>query len=95
MEAFDLAADSVAFKDQLKFVSVWQPKRAVVNTGRWWNSNISENDPGVVSLDIGGYNHLLGTSYNELAALSRSMHKTQGFGSTGKRGRISRVFLNI
>ncbi|MDA8556825.1 hypothetical protein N9K77_01640 [bacterium] len=38
--------------------------------------------PGVVSLDIGGYNHLLGTSYNELASLSRSMHKTQGFGST-------------
>ena len=91
MEAFDLAADSLAFKEQLKHVSIWQPKRAVVNTGRWWNSNISDNDPGVVSLDIGGYNDLLGTSYNELAALSRSMHKTQGFGSTGKRGEF-RVF---
>ena len=92
MEAFDLAADSLAFKDQLKHVSIWQPKRVVVNTGRWWNSNISDNDPGVVSLDIGGYNHLLGTSYNELAALSRSMHKTQGFGSTGKRGEYLEFF---
>ncbi len=64
----------------------------MVNTGRWWNSNISDNDPGVVSLDIGGYNHLLGTSYNELAALSRSMHKTQGFGSTGKRGEYLEFF---
>ena len=92
MEAFDLAADSLAFKEQLKDVSIWQPKRAVVNTGRWWNSNISDNDPGVVSLDIGGYNDLLGTSYNELAALSRSMHKTQGFGSTGKRGEFLEFF---
>ena len=92
MEAFDLAADSLAFKEQLEYVSIWQPKRVVVNTGRWWNSNISDNDPGVVSLDIGGYNHLLGTSYNELAALSRSMHKTQGFGSTGKRGEYLEFF---
>ena len=92
MEAFNLAADSSAFKEQLKYVSVWQPKRAVVNTGRWWNSDISANDPGVVSLDIGGYNRLLGTSYNELAALSRSMHKTQGFGSTGKRGEYLEFF---
>ena len=92
MEAFDLAADSLAFKEQLKHVSIWQPKRVVVNTGRWWNSNISDNDPGVVSLDIGGYNDLLGTSYNELAALSRSMHKTQGFGSTGKRGEFLEFF---
>ena len=92
MEAFDLAADSLAFKEQLKHISVWQPKRVVVNTGRWWNSNISDNDPGVVSLDIGGYNHLLGTSYNELAASSRSMHKTQGFGSTGKRGEYLEFF---
>ena len=92
MEAFDLAADSLAFKEQLKHVSIWQPKRVVVNTGRWWNNNISDKDPGVVSLDIGGYNDLLGTSYNELAALSRSMHKTQGFGSTGKRGEFLEFF---
>ena len=87
-EAFELSGDTSKFKDQLKYVNTWKPKRLVVNTGRWWNDNISEDDPGVVSLDIGGYNKLIGTSYNELAALSRSMHKTQGFGSTGRRGSI-------
>lgn len=91
-EAFDLVGDSTKYKEQLKYVSIWQPKRAVINTGRWWNENISASDPGVVSLDIGGYNKVLGTSYNELAALSRSMHKTQGFGSTGKRGEYLEYF---
>ena len=91
-EAFQISSDPSKYKEQLQYVTTWQPKRVVVNTGRWWNSNISDNDPGVVSLDIGGYNHLLGTSYNELAALSRSMHKTQGFGSTGKRGEYLEFF---
>ena len=91
-EAFKIASDTSKFKEQLQYFSIWQPKRVVVNTGRWWNSNISDEDPEVVSQDIGGYNKLLGTSYNELAALSRSMHKTQGFGSTGKRGEYLEFF---
>ena len=45
-------------------MTTWQPKRVVVNTGRWWNDNISDKDPTVVSQDIGGYNKLLCTSYN-------------------------------
>ena len=91
-QAFDIAGDSTQFSEQLKYVSIWQPKRVVINTGRWWNKDISALDPGVVATDIGGYNKLLGTSYNELAALSRSMHKTQGFGSTGKRGEYLEYF---
>ena len=91
-EAFELSADSSKFKEQLKYVNPWKPKRIVVNTGRWWNDNISDDDPEVVSLDIGGYNKLTGISYNELAALSRSMHKTQGFGSTGIRGEYIEYF---
>ena len=91
-EAFELSADSSKFKEHLKYVNTWKPKRVVINTGRWWNDNISDDDPAVVSLDIGGYNKLLGTSYNELAALSRSMHKLQGFGSTGKRGEYLEYF---
>lgn len=91
-EAFELSADSSKFKEHLKYVNTWKPKRVVINTGRWWNDNISDDNPAVVSLDIGGYNKLLGTSYNELAALSRSMHKSQGFGSTGKRGEYLEYF---
>jgi hypothetical protein len=41
---------------------------------------------GVIRLNTGGYNPLLGASYGEISALSRSQHKTQGFGSVGSRG---------
>ena len=58
-EAFDMAADTNSFTEQLKYVSTWQAKRVVINTGRWWNKDISASDPGVVALDIGGYNTCL------------------------------------
>src|SRR5262249_40265539 len=37
-------------------------------------------------LDVGGYNPLLGKSYGEIAAESRSQHKSQGFGVPASRG---------
>ena len=92
LEAFGIAANPEKFKNQLKHTEVWQPKRIVVNTGRWWNSNISANDPGVVALDVGTYNANLGKSYSEIAALSRSQHKSQGFGTTGIRGELLEYF---
>tara|TARA_R110001592_G_scaffold181716_2_gene424562 strand:+ start:200 stop:2689 length:2490 start_codon:yes stop_codon:yes gene_type:complete len=95
VEAFDLAADKNAYPEQLKYVDVWQAKRIVVNTGHWWNDKISAKDPGVVTEDIGQYNTLLGTSYNELAAKSRTMHKSQGFGSTGSRGEQLEYFEHL
>ena len=85
-QAFDLAANPAYATEALKGYTPWQAKRIVVNTGRWWNKDISANDPGVVTEDVGAYVELLGTSCNELAAKSRSMHKSQGFGSTGVRG---------
>ena len=84
-EAFDLAADPNSYREQLKSVKVWQARRLVTNTGRWWNDSISGDDPNVVTEDIGQYESLLGTSCNEIAAKSRTMHKSQGFGSTGVR----------
>lgn len=94
-EAFDLAGDKTKYPEQLKYVEVWQPLRVVVNTGRWWNDKISADDPGVVAEDIGVYNELLGISYNELAARSRTMHKSQGFGSTGSRGELEEFFEHL
>jgi len=85
-EAFDLVGNPKNFPEQLKYVDVWQPKRLLLNTGRWWNDSISAEDEGVVTLDVGTYNALLGKSYNEIAAFSRSQHKSQGFGATGSRG---------
>ena len=95
MEAYEIAGDSKMYPEQLQYVQPWQPKRVVVNTGRWWNDNISEDDEGVVAEDIGGYNNLLGESYLEMAAKSRTMHKSQGFGSTGKRGEYVEYFEHL
>jgi LmbE family N-acetylglucosaminyl deacetylase len=95
MEAFEMAADKTKFPEQLAFVSTWQPKRIVMNTGRWWNDKISANDSGVVAENIGVYNAVLGTSYNEMAAKSRTMHKSQGFGSTGSRGEMEEYFEHL
>jgi len=45
-----------------------------------------------IKLDVGGYNPLLGKSYGEIAAESRSMHKSQGFGSAKQRGESFEYF---
>ena len=84
--AFDLTNQSDQFADQLRYVKPWQPKRLFLNTGRWWNKTINENSPGVITVDVGKYSPLLGRSYTEIAAESRSQHKSQGFGATGIRG---------
>src|SRR5688572_3257938 len=85
-EAFDVAAQGTAFPEQVAEFGTWQVKRLYTNTGRWWNQSINENTPGIVSVNIGGYSPLLGVSYSEIAAISRSQHKSQGFGSKGTRG---------
>ncbi|HZY83057.1 MAG TPA: PIG-L family deacetylase [Cyclobacteriaceae bacterium] len=73
-------------------VAKWKPKRLFTNTGRWWNQTINEKSPGVVSLNVGAFNPLLGKSYSEIAADSRTQHKSQGFGSQGRRGDAMEFF---
>jgi LmbE family N-acetylglucosaminyl deacetylase len=73
-------------------VSKWKPKRLFTNTGRWWNQTINEHSPGVVTLNVGAFNPLLGKSYSEIAADSRTQHKSQGFGSQGRRGDAMEFF---
>ncbi len=88
-EAFTAAADPKRFPEQLKYVEVWQPKRLLWNTGVWSFGSQAEFDKYVdklLQVDVGGYNPLLGESYGEIAAASRSMHKSQGFGATSSRG---------
>ncbi|MFN3840272.1 MAG: PIG-L family deacetylase [Cyclobacteriaceae bacterium] len=92
LEAFDLSGSPTAYPDQLKSFPTWQPKRIYLNTGRFFNNTISENTPGVTVLNVGGYNALLGQSYAEIAATSRSQHKSQGFGSPGRRGDANEFF---
>ncbi|MBX2943538.1 MAG: PIG-L family deacetylase [Cyclobacteriaceae bacterium] len=91
-EAFDLTNDPSAFPEQISEVGLWQVKGLYTNTGRWWNTDINQNTSGIVVMDVGVYNPLLGTSYSEMAAVSRTQHKSQGFGSSGSRGEALEFF---
>lgn len=93
-EAFEAAGDSSRFTEQLKFTSVWKPKRLFWNVStRFQNPNADMS--AYIKLDVGGYNPLLGKSYGEIAAESRSMHKSQGFGSAKQRGENFEYFKPI
>ncbi len=89
-ELFEKAASKDAYANQLKYVSPWQAKRLFFNLS-WWFFGSQEafkkaDKSNFVTFDTGNYYPLLGKSNTEIAALSRSNHRCQGFGSTGTRG---------
>jgi LmbE family N-acetylglucosaminyl deacetylase len=89
-EAYTAAADPARFPEQLKYVSVWQAKRVLWNTFNFGGNNTQREDQ--LKIDVGGYNPLLGKSYGEIAAESRSQHKSQGFGVPASRGESVEYF---
>jgi len=86
VEAFEAAGDPARFPEQLKYVETWKPKRLMWNGFSRGGGGAQANRSGLISVDVGAYNSLLGKSYTEIAANSRSMHKSQGFGSAERRG---------
>jgi len=85
VEAFKAAADPNFAPEQVAKVGVHQVKRVL------WNKSLFFVRPGEdlskhVKQDIGDYDALLGVSTGEIAAESRSMHKSQGFGASRQRG---------
>ena len=90
MEAFDLVGDPTKYTDTAEEFGTWQPTRLFFNTS-WWFYGSQENfekadKTNLISVDAGTYYPSTGLSNGEIAANSRSMHKSQGFGSTGSRG---------
>lgn len=89
-EAFDMTNDTKAYPDQLKNTEPWQPKRLFFNTSWWFYGSQEKFDKAdksnLLHLDIGTYYPVLGKSNNEIAAISRSQHLCQGFGTLTKRG---------
>src|SRR3982751_1271411 len=83
-EAFRAAADPGRFKEQLKYVQPWQARRILWNTFNFGGN--APTGPGYLPVDVGGYNPLIGESYGEIAAQSRSQPKSQGFGVAASRG---------
>lgn len=89
-EAFAAAADPKRFPEQLKWVQPWQARRILWNTFNFGGNNTTSADQ--YRVDVGGYNAILGRSYGEIAADSRSQHKSQGFGVARSRGEAWEYF---
>ncbi|HWW41389.1 PIG-L family deacetylase [Pedobacter sp.] len=92
-EAFSAAADPKQFPEQLKYVKIWQAKRLVWNTFNFGGNNTTSDDQ--LKIDVGSFNALLGKGYGEIAAESRSNHKSQGFGSAKQRGPAIEYFSPV
>ncbi|MCO4101454.1 MAG: PIG-L family deacetylase [Gemmatimonas sp.] len=77
-EAYDLAGDTVRFpvKD---FGLPWTPQK-------FYRSARQFPDSASLRVNTGEYDALLGRSYFEIAAESRSQHKSQGFGVLQRKG---------
>lgn len=90
LEAFDKTNDASVFPDQLKYAITWQPKRIFFNTSWWFYGSKEKFDAAdktnLSKLQTGVYYKQFGKSNQEIAALSRSCHQSQGFGNTGTRG---------
>jgi len=86
IEAFAAAADPARFPEQLRGgLRPWKARRLL-----WNHYRFSEEAPppalDTLRLDVGTFDPLLGRSYGELAAESRSQHRSQGFGVLAQRG---------
>jgi LmbE family N-acetylglucosaminyl deacetylase len=84
-EAFAVAGDAKQFPEQLQMFPTWQPARLLYNASTW-NLPPNPDMSAYLKLDVGGYDPLRGKSWPEIAAESRSQHKSQGFGVTAERG---------
>lgn len=88
-EAYFAAASDTAFPEQLEELEPHRTKKLYFNTSSWWIPelrNIKASNDSILVIDAGQFNALLGEAPNECAARSRSMHKSQGFGSAPDRG---------
>ena len=92
IEAFQAAADPARYPEQLKDgLRPWQAMRLLWNHYRF-SDDAPKPPPGSLTLELGAFDPLLGKSYGELAAESRSQHRSQGFGVLAQRGQREESF---
>jgi LmbE family N-acetylglucosaminyl deacetylase len=89
-DVFDQLKNEDFYPETARIYGTWSPKRLFFNTS-WWFYGSRENfekadKTNLVEVETGNFYPSLGLSNGEIASLSRSMHKSQGFGSTGTRG---------
>ncbi|MGB3618368.1 MAG: PIG-L family deacetylase, partial [Catalinimonas sp.] len=73
VEALEVAADAARFPHLN--LPAWRVKRV------FWNAWAPKDSAAALQVDLGTYNPVLGQAYGEIAAESRSQHKSQGFGA--------------
>ncbi len=83
-EAFNISDNPKFYSGQLDSLQLWKPFRQYVNIS-WWRYGSREkfnsiNKDNFIKVDITKYNFLTGRTNSEISALSRSQHKSQGFG---------------
>jgi LmbE family N-acetylglucosaminyl deacetylase len=80
-EAYDASGDTLRF-----------PRAATAGYGPWTvqkfyrSANFRAQDRATLRMNVGRYDPVLGRSYNEIAADSRSQHKSQAMGSLQLKG---------
>ncbi len=89
-EAFEKSANPDIFPNQVKQWGTWQVKKLYWNTFQFGSNNTT--GPDQIRLNVGHPLPLLGKSTGEIAAASRSMHKSQGFGTAAVSGEITEFF---
>ncbi|HXY30021.1 MAG TPA: PIG-L family deacetylase [Gemmatimonadaceae bacterium] len=82
-EAYDVAGDAKRFPaSATQGLPPWTPLKFYRTTTYWGGEGAT------FSYNSGEYNALLGVSYAEIAAMSRSQHKSQGFGMIQRKGAV-------
>ena len=91
-EAFAAAADPSRYPEQFQYgVQPWQARRLLWNTFNFGGAYNTTSDDQM-KIDVGVYNPILGKSYGEIAAESRTNHKSQGAALTPARGQSLEYF---
>ena len=92
VEAFAKASDPAYMPDEEhRRLGPWKARRVVWNQTAGWGATEQELAPFPV-IDAGGYDPWLGLSYGEVAAESRTNHRSQGFGAARRRGPAKEFF---
>jgi LmbE family N-acetylglucosaminyl deacetylase len=96
MEAWEAAADPRRFPEQLHHVQPWRAKRVLFNLFAFTREMEQQAAaaPNRMEVEIGAYDPVLGYSYGEIAGISRSMHRSQGFGSAERKGSM-KAYLTV
>jgi LmbE family N-acetylglucosaminyl deacetylase len=83
-EAFEAAGDPTKFPEQLRYVEVWRPAKLIGAGGGRGGAGQG------AQINTSGYDPLSGYSFDQLASMSRGMHRSQGFGAMGIGGGAGR-----